>query len=187
LITKAAQPFLDLRFHFILSCGIMILLSGCLVNLERVAPDSATNPTFIPPTFSPTHPPPTITPTASNLQSANPNTPKCNNVLTYDTDLSIPDGTIVAPDATIDKRWRVENSGTCDWSDGYKLKLIRGDPLGTSGEQALPPTASKSKAEIRILFTAPKTPQKYNGFWQAYTPDGQPFGDAFYIDIVVKK
>ena len=59
--------------------------------------------------------------------------------------------------------------------------------MGVPKEQALIPARSNTKGEIRILFTAPKTAQKYSGVWQAYTPDDQPFGDPFYIEIVVKK
>ena len=39
---------------------------------------------------------------------------------------------------------------------------------------------------IRIVFTAPTEPGKYTSTWQAYGPDGQPFGDYISILINVK-
>jgi hypothetical protein len=165
----------------------LLTVSACAVSNVRTAPDSNQNPTFIPPTLAPTPLPPTPTPTNPPSLETTSAPPKCTDVLTYIADITVPDGTIVAPESSIDKRWQVQNSGTCNWGDGYKIKLLRGDPMGVPKEQALVPSRSNTQAEIRILFTAPKNPQKYSGVWQAYNPDDEPFGDPFYIEIVVKK
>ena len=42
-------------------------------------------------------------------------TPTCSDWLTFVEDLTIPDGTSVIPGSVLDKRWQVENSGTCNW------------------------------------------------------------------------
>lgn len=109
----------------------------------------------------------------------------CTPNLTFLSDLTIPDGTQVVPGATLDKRWRVENSGTCNWDVHYRVKLIAGDQMGASAEQALYPARSGAQATLRILFTAPIEPGTYRSAWQAYDPNGQPFGDVFFIEIVV--
>ncbi|MCE1254051.1 MAG: hypothetical protein LWX83_10950 [Anaerolineae bacterium] len=152
----------------------------------RSAPDSSNNPTFIPPTLAPTPLPPTPTPTPE-IAAASEDPSKCSDILTYLSDITVPDGTIVAPESTIDKRWEIENSGTCNWDSNYTIQLIAGNALGVPQEQALVPARSKTRAEIRIVFTAPKEPGKYRSAWQAYNADQQPFGDPFYIEIVVKK
>ena len=53
-------------------------------------------------------------------------------------------------------------------------------------EQMLIPARSGTNAMIRIVFQAPSEAGKYRSAWQAYNPDGHPFGDPIFIDIVVK-
>lgn len=110
----------------------------------------------------------------------------CRDNLTFRKDLTIPDGTVVAPQSTMDKRWEVENTGNCNWDDHYRLRLIAGPDLGAQKEQALFPARSGSRAAIRILFKAPVEPGAYRSAWQAFDAQGEPFGDPFFIDIVVQ-
>ncbi len=112
-------------------------------------------------------------------------TPACVDNLRYLEDLTIEDGSAVAPGATLDKRWRVENSGSCNWKAGYTLRLIAGPDLGAPSPQALFPALSGTQAVIRIVFTAPEEPGAYRSAWQAFDPGGAPFGDPIYIDIQV--
>ncbi len=112
-------------------------------------------------------------------------TPFCTPGLTYQEDLSIPDGSVVAPGALLDKRWRVLNSGTCNWDERYRLKLVAGPAMGSSAELALYPARSGASADIRLLFTAPQEAGAYRSAWQAHDPTGQPFGDPIFIDIIV--
>jgi hypothetical protein len=53
-------------------------------------------------------------------------------------DITIPDGTIVAPGETLDKQWQVENSGSCNWNERYRLRRISGPALSAPDEQPLP-------------------------------------------------
>jgi len=122
------------------------------------------------------------TPTAS-FRSTQP--ADCDDVLSYVDDLTIPDGTEVAPGSIIDKRWKVENSGTCSWDAGYRITHIKGPDLGASIEQPLYPALSHTTAVIRILYTAPNEPGIYRSEWKTVNPDGIPFGDAIYIVIEV--
>ncbi len=112
-------------------------------------------------------------------------TPPCTDNLTFQEDLTIPDGTQVSPGQALDKRWQVENSGTCNWDSRYRMKLIGGPAMGAAEEQSLYPARSGAKPVIRILFTAPDEPGTYRSAWQAYNPQGEPFGDPFFIEVVV--
>jgi hypothetical protein len=105
--------------------------------------------------------------------------------LTYIQDITIPDGTTVTPGQTLDKRWRIQNSGTCNWDEHYRMKMVAGPGLGAPVEQALYPARSGSEAIIRILFTAPADTGTYRSAWQAYDPQGEPFGDPFFIEVIV--
>lgn len=111
----------------------------------------------------------------------------CRDNLTFLSDVTIPDGTVVQADATLDKRWEVENSGNCNWQENYRIRLIAGPDLGAQQEQALYPARSGSKAVIQILFQAPAESGSYRSAWQAFNPQGEPFGDPFFIDVTVEE
>jgi hypothetical protein len=99
--------------------------------------------------------------------------------------VTIPDGSQVAPGSTIDKQWKVENVGACNWDDNYRLRLVGGSELGASTEQAIYPARSGTQAIVRAIFTAPSEPGVYRSAWQAYDPQGQPFGDTIFIQVIV--
>jgi hypothetical protein len=134
--------------------------------------------------------PPTLEAAATPLGAPPPprtfgEKPECNNGLFFIEDLTIPDGTQVAPGTMLDKRWRVQNTGTCNWDERYRLKEIAGPELGSVPEQRLYPARSGSEATIRIQFTAPEEAGTYRSAWQAYDPEDRPFGDPFFIEVVV--
>ena len=100
-------------------------------------------------------------------------------------DLTVADGSIFSPGEKIDKRWLVENQGTCNWDARYSLRFTGGQPMDAPAEQSLVPALAGSQVMVRIIFTAPAEPGKYRSAWQAYTPDSKPFGDPFFIEIEV--
>jgi hypothetical protein len=86
----------------------------------------------------------------------------------------------------LDKRWLVENSGTCNWDSNYRLKLLAGPNMGVDGEQALFPGRSNTQVSIRLVFAAPNEPGAYRSAWQAYNRLNEAFGDPIFIDIIVQ-
>jgi hypothetical protein len=123
----------------------------------------------------------------ATVPNPNPTTPvQCQTNLTFLKDLTIPDGTVVAAESTLDKRWEVHNSGSCNWGENYRVRLIAGSELGAQREQALYPARSDSRVTIRIVFIAPTEPGSYRSAWQAFNPQGEPFGDPFFIEFVVR-
>lgn len=168
------------RLAFILALG----LAGCGFHPQLADPASANEAIFRPPTQQPTG-----TPTfpASAAATTHP-TPviACEDKLAFINDQTIPDGTEVSPNATLDKRWEVENSGNCNWDERYHIRLIGGPDLGANPVQPLFPARSGTRVIIRILMTAPAESGSYHSAWQAYNPADEPFGDPFFIDIVVK-
>ncbi len=158
-------------------------LSGCSLIPVQKTPAGTDEPPYRPATLVPS-PTPTSKPTVAPTDPARPSA-NCTNSLTFITDLTIPDGTEIVPQATLDKRWEVENSGTCNWDDGYRLRHMAGPDLGSPEEQALYPARSGTRATIRLVLEAPKDTGTYHSVWQAYSPEGQPFGDPIYIDFTV--
>lgn len=171
---------------------LVILLTGC-------APQPTASP-FIPPsleTLTPSVGPLSYTPAAlpttigatitSVNQPAAVNTEApCYNSLRFVEDVNYPDGTVVRPGEKIEKLWRVENNGTCSWDSRYSMRLVEGDQLGAPVELALFPARPGTQAELRVIFIAPQENRYHRSTWQAYGPDGQVFGDPFYIDLFVQ-
>ena len=110
----------------------------------------------------------------------------CIDGLAFLDDLTIPDYSIVAPGSTLDKQWLVQNSGSCNWDSRYRLRLVGGDGLGKSPEQALYPARAGMQVTLRIIFTAPLEVGEYFSKWQAFDAKGIPFGEAFFIKIIVQ-
>jgi hypothetical protein len=164
-----------------LTLFLILLSSGCGAGPQRLAPE-ANEPLFTPPTLIPTAAPTSaFTPTAEGGTDQQ----DCVNNLIFTNDLTVPDGTLFAPGARIDKQWQVENNGTCNWDERYSLRLVAGDALGADKEQALFPARAGSQAVVRMEFNAPSELGTHRSAWQAFGPDGRPFGDAFYLEIMV--
>ena len=123
------------------------------------------------------------TPLPTILPTTNPE--DCVNSLTFIEDLTIPDNSFITYGATIDKQWRVENSGTCNWNVDYRLRHIGGGTLGAPEEIALFPARAGSQAILQITFTAPFTDGEYESAWQTFDPFGLAFGDPIYMRIIV--
>ena len=180
------------------------LVSACALLLLSACAPAATSTPFIPPAApvqasltSPPAPLPTAdtpspfpatsttAPGSSPTPSITPTAGPCANGLSYLQDLTIPDGSIVQPGATIEKQWLVSNSGSCNWDASYRFKFVSGDLLGATAEQALYPARAGTQATLRITFIAPLETGTYQSAWQAFAPDGTPFGDAVYMTINV--
>lgn len=159
-------------FIFICCC-LLITLNACTGNSSTLS-----TPSFLPPV-------PTDT-LFTNLPVLNTPTPACVNGLTFISDMSIEDNTIVAPGSRLDKQWLVQNSGTCNWDSRFRLRLINDVALGALPEQALYPARAGLQATVQIIFTAPLEAGSYTSEWQAFDISGIPFGDSFYIKIVVQ-
>ena len=182
-MARKSPPLIKMRIRKALSIGIwigiLLLVSGCQ------DPSSGETPTpevlFIPPTPGPY--------SYADGKTPIPPTPtqqgKCKNQLKYREDLTIPDGSEVAPGEKIIKRWLISNEGSCNWDQSYSFQLISGLALGAEKIQELYPVRQGAEAVVEITFTAPDNPGRYNSWWQAYDPKGHRFGDSLYMDITV--
>lgn len=176
----------------VIALGWIIFLPGALSActgqpLLPKPPTATIAPPYIPPTpvLASATPLPSATVTPGERPTITP--VPCINQLTFIDDLTIPDGSLVPPEGRLDKRWSVENSGSCNWDEGYSLRLIAGSSLGSPTELALYPARSGTRADIRIIFTAPGEAGPYRSAWQAHDPAGEAFGDQIFIDIIVSE
>jgi hypothetical protein len=109
----------------------------------------------------------------------------CTDGLAFLGDLTYPDRTKVAPGQPLEKRWKVRNSGQCDWGPEYRFRWIGGTKLAARDEFALYPAVAGSEAVLVIPMIAPTAAGEYTSNWSAVSPLGVPFGDQLYIDIIV--
>lgn len=116
--------------------------------------------------------------------------PSCTDKATFIKDVTIPDGTHLPPEATFDKVWRIENSGSCTWTSDYSLVFVSGYSLGGPDNVPLlgdvPPG---SLVDIAVSLEAPKYPGVYKGYWMFLNPDNILFGvgddarNPFFVKI----
>jgi hypothetical protein len=103
----------------------------------------------------------------------------------YVADVTIPDDTELVPGTSFVKTWRIRNSGTCDWGDGFSLVFSSGDQMGAPGLVAVPATAAGSTADVSVNLTAPNSYGTYRGNWRMQSDEGVLFGSTVYVRIVV--
>lgn len=109
-------------------------------------------------------------------------------------DITIPDGTIIAPGAEFSKTWVITNGGTGTWEPDFKLVFSSGEAMGAPDYVFLKQTVAPGQsvyASVNLL--APETPGTYTGYYLLQTDQGYSFGigdsgiEPFWVTIVVQK
>lgn len=100
-------------------------------------------------------------------------------------DVTIPDGTILAPGQSFTKTWSISNIGTCAWSTSYNLDFFSGDVMSGSAVALSAAVASGGSTTISVVMVAPTTAGTYTGYWKLKNASGAAFGQAVYVQIVV--
>ena len=114
----------------------------------------------------------------------------CNNSA-YVADVTYPDNTVVKPGINFEKVWRVQNTGTCLWDDGYKLVFIAGDraldPYTFEFKDSADFVSGGETADLGIDLTAPNAEGTYTATWRMQSDNGAFFGTLLTVVIVVQK
>jgi len=142
---------------------------------------NAAVPVTTPTPVAPTSVVPTVAPTsASGCDRAQ-----------FISDVTVPDGTVFAPNAPFTKTWRLKNVGTCTWTTAYSLVFVSGDRLG-GADSLIPVTVVPGQTvDLGINLTAPSLAGSYRGYWQFKNASGGLFGigtnadKPFFVDIKV--
>lgn len=132
----------------------------------------------------------TPTPVATPTPTASP-TPTCTLRAQFVADVTIPDGTMLAPGASFTKTWRLGNAGDCTWGPGFGLVFSGGAQMGGASPQPLPTTvAPGATVDVSVALTAPTAFGTHRGEWMLEDPQGRRFGigpdgqTAFWVQIV---
>ena len=101
-------------------------------------------------------------------------------------DVTVPDDTQIAPGQAFQKVWRLQNSGTCDWTQGYALTYLQGDLMGAPTTTPVFVTVKPGQTtDFAVNMTAPQQAGTFTSYWQLSDDKGQKFGPIFFVRIVV--
>ena len=195
--------------RFVLAILIIVVLAGCNLpkseatpqpeaiftlaaqtvdaELTRVAqtqmpPTVADSPTFLSSS--------TVTIVPTTARTATPTPIPCN-AAGFAGDVTIPDGTDMAPNQTFIKTWRLKNNGTCTWNSAYQLVFDHDNAMSGPASQPLTTgtVAPGGTLDVSINLKAPPTAGAYKGFWRLRDPNGVLFGlgggEPFWVAIKV--
>lgn len=126
----------------------------------------------------------TITPTSRVANTVPPVTSSCDNSA-YVSDVTIPDGTVIAPGGGFTKTWSIRNAGTCDWSTSYALAFLSGSAMDGSTTKLSASVSAGDAVNISVGMYAPKTAGTYTGYWRMQNAVGTFFGESVFVKIVV--
>lgn len=105
----------------------------------------------------------------------------------YVSDVTIPDGTIVKPGATVVKVWAIKNIGPTTWKTAYRLAYL--DGLKDAKEMLYVHLPNEVKpnltVQVSVTFTAPSETGTYMSYWRLVNGDGKLFGEPVSMKIVV--
>lgn len=140
---------------------------------------------------------PTITPQPLNTVSAIPSltpTPNDCNRAKWEMDITIPDGSVLAPNTNFTKTWRITNTGTCTWNTNYAVVYSKGDHMG---EPAASPLAGSvapgATVDVSVNMKSPAADGEYATDFLLRSDTGIIFGTGasmmapIYVSIEVVK
>lgn len=99
----------------------------------------------------------------------------------FDSDVTIPDGSIIKPGASFNKTWSLINTGTTTWTKDYQIIYIFGTQA-TVMSVNLPKNIAPGEAlQITVPFVAPATNGSFVSWWQLYSATGFTFGEQVSV------
>lgn len=178
LQTPASQP----------QPGVTVIVVTSTPEPATAVPPTAT----LPPTATGVPPTATLPPTATSAApTATPTQVASCNDIDFVSDITIPDGTTLAPGATFVKTWRLRNNGTCSWTTAYDLVFSGGTQMNAPAAVDMPATVAPGQSiDISITFVAPTAAGTYRSSWKMRDANGVLFGIGkndvnFYTEIKV--
>ena len=113
----------------------------------------------------------------------------CNNSA-FEADVTIPDFSEMEPGRNFVKTWRIRNTGTCTWDEGYELVYIGGsnpnlDPYNLEFDSADDFVTGGETVDLSVELTTPCDPGDYEGHWRMRTDQGAYFGTVISVYVKV--
>jgi hypothetical protein len=101
-------------------------------------------------------------------------------------DVTYPDDTIVTPNTSFTKTWRLKNVGTCSWTPSYTVVFFSGEAMNGPATQALAGNVNPGQTvDLSVNLKAPASNGTYSGYWRLRNAAGGTF-TQFYVRIKVQ-
>jgi len=118
---------------------------------------------------------------------------RCLNIAEFVKDVSIPDQSLMKPQQSFTKIWRILNTGSCTWTPEYSLVHVWGHQMNGMSPKPLSLTVLPGEMiDLKIDLIAPNSYDYFQGNWMIEDFDGNRFGtgyqglEQFWVSIYVK-
>jgi hypothetical protein len=105
-------------------------------------------------------------------------------------DVNIPDNTTVSPGQDFTKTWKIKNTGSCTWGEGYKLIFSYGEKMSGEAVPLSAAIAPGQEVDVSVNFKAPDLAGTYFSSWTMQNSKGVAFlgndNKSLYVQIVVQ-
>jgi hypothetical protein len=105
-------------------------------------------------------------------------------------DVTIPDGTVMQPGQKFTKAWRIQNTGTCTWDEGFGFIRWSGPDMGAADQYFSKNDQSVGPGGVIDFYVdmrAPYEAGEYVAHWVMVNDAGKTFGGDFTVVIKVVK
>jgi hypothetical protein len=103
-------------------------------------------------------------------------------------DVTLPDGTQVAPGSQLVKTWRFRNETGKAWPENCQLLWVgqRSDAaLSAPAKTPVPSCQPAQEVDVSVAITAPKAAGRYTAYFRIADSQGRKFGQRVWISITV--
>jgi hypothetical protein len=100
-------------------------------------------------------------------------------------DVTIADDTIIPPDVSFVKTWRIQNNGSCAWPAGTSWVFAGGSQMNAPNAVLVPSARPGETVDVSVQLTAPTTPGRYTGYWTLRLPDGTLLNQRYFVRLIV--
>ena len=139
---------------------------------------------------------PTVGTTVVPTVRSNTSSQGCTDEAKFLADVSVPDNSLIAPNAPFIKIWRLQNIGTCTWDNSYLVHYVSGATMTQSPGYYIVESgqtvAPGQTVDISVGMTSPVESGSYQSYWGLKNKNGQLIpiqgganGNLFYVKIRV--
>ncbi len=167
-VTILAAPTLD---------SAIVIEAAVNTLSARMTEEALRQPTSTPASTS--TPAPVTTPKAGakSTATATAGAPPGCNMASFETDVTIPDLTVLYYGETFTKTWRVKNAGTCTWTTDYELVFSKGYNMHGPWRSSLPRNVAPGESiDLSVDLIVPPGSGWYTAAYMLADKDGNLFG-----------
>ena len=105
----------------------------------------------------------------------------------FEGDITYPDGTVVPPNSSFTKIWRIRNTGTVVWANRF-LGRVNEQPCQAPTVVAVPQTKPGATVDIAVTVRTPAKPGRCKIYWKMADEQGRtlfPLKRPIFLDVQV--